>query len=132
MDNLVPISEDRYIRVARPDGKSLTTGTDDGNSRVSVPTLACELSLKLLPFPSLHLPTLHFTHPLSAPSGDVLMGLTWPNLILSGGWDHYRQFPARILCATNLRVDSPCNIGAPNSAVLPIWLALFKFGQAMN
>jgi hypothetical protein len=48
------------------------------------------------------------------------------------GLDHYRQFPARIPRATNLRVDGSCNIGAPNSAVVLIWLALFKYGQVMN
>jgi hypothetical protein len=33
MDNLVPISEDRYIHAVRLDGQSLPTGADDRNIR---------------------------------------------------------------------------------------------------
>jgi hypothetical protein len=60
------------------------------------------------------------------------MGLTRPNLTQNPVSGLGSLSPIFSKNCNNLRVDNPCNIGASNPAVVPIWLALFKFGQAMN
>jgi hypothetical protein len=61
VNNSVPLSEDQYTRSLyfSRDVQSLTTCADDGNIRVSIPTLGCELSLKpLSPLHRISNPTL--------------------------------------------------------------------------